>query len=46
MVMRKLGRGIVGIGSNGTVFVTDEKIERELKARGIKVIRAGKVKAL
>jgi hypothetical protein len=42
-MIRRLGKGVVGIADNGTVFVTDEKAERELKDRGIKAVRTGRV---
>ncbi|MFZ8857891.1 MAG: hypothetical protein ACO2O1_06590 [Candidatus Caldarchaeales archaeon] len=41
MVVRKVGRGVVGVLDDGTVLT-----EEELKENGEKVIRVGKIKTL
>ena len=40
-MMRKVGRGVVGVFDDGTVLA-----EKELKEGGEKVIRVGKIKTL
>jgi hypothetical protein len=44
--IKKVKGSVVGILDNGTVMTYDEKTECELKAKGVKVLRVGKVKAL
>jgi hypothetical protein len=44
--IKKIGRGVVGVLDDGTVLVCDEKVEEELKSRGVKVLRVGKAVAL
>ena len=41
MVVRKVGRGVVGVLDDGTVLT-----EKELNEKGEKVIRVGKIKML
>jgi hypothetical protein len=43
--IRKVKSGVVGILDNGTVLVTDEETEYELKKKGVKVLRVGKISA-
>jgi uncharacterized protein YacL len=43
--IRKFQRGVVGVLDDGTVLVCDEKTEYELKSRGVKVLRVGKITA-
>jgi hypothetical protein len=45
-MIRRIGKGVIGIADDGTVFVADEKLERELRARGVKVVRVGRVGTL
>ena len=40
-MMRKVGRGVVGVFDDGTVLA-----EKELNEKGEKVIRVGKIKML
>ena len=44
--IKRLKRGIVGILDDGTVVVCNEEVEKELRDKGIKVLRIGKIKAL
>jgi hypothetical protein len=43
--IRKIQRGVVGILDDGTVLVCDEEMEEKLRAKGVKVIRVGKITA-
>jgi hypothetical protein len=43
--VRKFGKGVVGVLDDGTVLVYDEKMECELKSKGVKVLRVGKITA-
>jgi hypothetical protein len=38
-------KGVVGVLDDGTVLVHDEKVEEELRRRGVKVLRVGKITA-
>jgi hypothetical protein len=42
-MIRRIKKGVVGILDDGTVLVCDEKTECELKSKGVKVIRVGKI---
>jgi hypothetical protein len=44
--IRRLSKDVMGILDDGTVLVCNEKAEQELKSKGAKVIRVGKIKAL
>jgi len=44
--VRKVQKGIVGILDDGTVLACNEEMEYELKSKGVKVLRVGKIKAL
>jgi hypothetical protein len=41
--IRRIGKGVVGVLDDGTVLVCDEKTEHELKSKGVKVLRVGKI---
>ena len=41
--IRRVQKGVVGILEDGTIVVCDEKTECELKSKGIKVLRVGKI---
>jgi len=43
--IRKVQKGVVGVLDDGTILVCDEKTEYELKSKGVKVIRVGKITA-
>ena len=43
--IRKVQKGVVGILDDGTVLVCDEEVERELKSKGVKVLRVGRITA-
>ena len=43
--VKKFKKGVVGVLDDGTVLVCDERTEEELKSRGVKVIRVGKITA-
>jgi len=43
--IRKIRKGVVGVLDDGTVLVCDEKMEQKFKAKGVKVIRVGKITA-
>jgi hypothetical protein len=43
--IRKIEKGVVGVFDDGTVLVADERIERKLKSKGVKVLRIGKIVA-
>jgi uncharacterized protein YacL len=45
MGIKKVQKGVVGILDDGTILVCDEKTEYELKSKGVKVIRVGKITA-
>jgi hypothetical protein len=45
MGIRKVQKGVVGILDDGTVLVCDEEAERELKLKGVKVLRVGRITA-
>jgi len=44
--IRKVQKGVVGVLDDGTVLVCNEEMEYELKSKGVKVLRVGKIKAL
>jgi hypothetical protein len=44
-IIRKVPKGVVGVLDDGTVLVCDEKMESELRSKGVKVLRVGKVVA-
>jgi len=41
--IRRVQKGVVGVLEDGTIAVCDEKTEYELKSKGIKVLRVGKI---
>jgi hypothetical protein len=41
--IRKIKKGVVGMFDDGTVLVADERVECELKLKGVKVLRVGKI---
>ena len=43
--IRRIQKGVVGILDDGIVVVCDDKTECELKSKGIKVLRVGKIVA-
>jgi len=43
--IRKFKGGVVGVLDSGTVLVCDEEVERELREKGVKVIRVGRISA-
>jgi hypothetical protein len=43
--IRKISKGVVGILDDGTVLVCNEEVEQELKSKGVKVLRVGKITA-
>jgi len=44
-MIRRIKKGVVGVLDDGTVLVCDEEAERELKSKGVKVLRVGKISA-
>ena len=44
-MIRRIKNGVVGILDDGTVLVCDEKTECELKSKGVKVLRIGRITA-
>jgi hypothetical protein len=44
--IRRIGKGVVGVLDDGTVLVCDEKTECELKLKGVKALRVGKITAV
>jgi len=41
--IRKFKGGVVGVLDSGAVVVCDEEVERELREKGVKVIRVGRI---
>lgn len=41
--IKKVQKGVVGILDDGTILVCDEKTEYELKSKGVKVLRIGRI---
>ena len=41
--IRRVQKGVVGILEDGTIVVCDERTECELKSKGIKVLKVGKI---
>jgi uncharacterized protein YacL len=41
--IKKVQKGVVGVLDDGTILVCDEKTEYELKSKGVKVLRIGRI---
>jgi hypothetical protein len=44
--VKKVKSGVVGILDDGTVLTCSEDVEQKLKAKGVKVLRVGRISML